>query len=112
MENQGIDMTRVLKMPKKRKNEYNLDDEWDTNPKKKKRGNNQTTGFYQHGFEVKNFNTNYFFKYFIFQIFSFFIKRLHLMEREKQLKTLKCQTISHTINPHTTKKRFGITIIL
>ena len=58
MENQGIDMTRVLKMPKKRKNEYNLDDEWNTHPNKKKRGNNQTSGFYQHEFEVRNFNAN------------------------------------------------------
>ena len=54
MENQGIDMTRVLKMPRKRKNEFNLDDEWNTQPSKKKRGNNQTTGYYQHKLEVRN----------------------------------------------------------
>ena len=66
MVNQGIDMTRVLKMPRKRKNEYNLDDEWNTHPSKIKRGNNQTSGYYQHKLEVRNLNTNCFFILFYF----------------------------------------------
>ena len=70
MVNQGIDMTRVLKMLRKRKNEFNLDDEWNTQPSKKKRGNNQTSGYYRHKFEVRNLNTNCFFILFLF----FFLK--------------------------------------
>lgn len=53
MENQGIEMNRVLKMPRKRKNEYNLDDAWNTHPSKKKRGNNKTNGYYQNKLEVR-----------------------------------------------------------
>ena len=46
-------MNRVLKMPRKRKNEYNLDDAWNTHPSKKKRGNNKTNGYYQNKLEVR-----------------------------------------------------------
>ena len=42
-------MTRVLKFPEKEKNVYNLDDEWNIQPnKKKKRRDIEKTGSYQH----------------------------------------------------------------
>lgn len=55
MINQAIDMSRVIKTPRKRKNEFNLDDKWDTTPRKRKRGNNQTEGYYQKKLEMKQF---------------------------------------------------------
>lgn len=53
MINQAIDMTRVMKTPRKRKSEFNLDDKWDTTPSKRKRGNNRTGGYYQKKFKVR-----------------------------------------------------------
>ena len=53
MLNQAINMTELKKMPQKRKNVFNVDDEWDTSSKKKKKGNNQTKSYYQHAFKAE-----------------------------------------------------------
>ena len=59
-------MTRVLKFPEKEKNVYNLDDEWNIQPnKKKKRRDIEKTGFYQH-----SLTTNFF-----ILIFKFFLSK-------------------------------------